>query len=152
MINPEQLLNRVSPEELRNFDCIVHGTYLEPWKSIQTQGLCKMNRTHIHFAAGMPKDNGVISGMRQSCTVYIFLDGLKCAAAMERDDIEFFISANKVILTDGLKNNGVLPLEFVSHVMDSSGNILLDNRQQNHNQKSKTPQDTVDEPLEENPS
>ena len=28
-----------------------------------------MNRTHIHFAAGLPGESGVISGMRRSCKV-----------------------------------------------------------------------------------
>ncbi len=28
-----------------------------------------MDRTHIHFAAGLPGESGVISGMRRSCKV-----------------------------------------------------------------------------------
>lgn len=28
-----------------------------------------MNRTHIHFAAGLSGETGVISGMRKSCKV-----------------------------------------------------------------------------------
>ncbi|CAN0420353.1 unnamed protein product, partial [Ectocarpus sp. 13 AM-2016] len=38
-----------------------------------------MNRTHIHFAAGLPGESGVISGMRKACKVLIYVD---VAAAM----------------------------------------------------------------------
>ncbi|CAN0056248.1 unnamed protein product, partial [Sphacelaria rigidula] len=53
-----------------------------------------MNRTHIHFATGLPGDNGVISGMRAGCKVLIYVD---VAAAMA-DGIRFFRSTNNVIL------------------------------------------------------
>jgi 2'-phosphotransferase len=33
-----------------------------------------MTRNHIHFAPGLPKEEGVISGMRQSCDVIIEID------------------------------------------------------------------------------
>ena len=38
------------------------------------QGLSKMNRTHIHFASGLPQDQQVLSGMRGDCEVYIYID------------------------------------------------------------------------------
>lgn len=41
---------------------VVHGTYERFWPSISTQGLSKMKRNHIHLAAGMPGEAGVISG------------------------------------------------------------------------------------------
>jgi 2'-phosphotransferase len=129
MINPEKLLHRLSPNELRALPCIVHGTYLEAWHSIRDEGLKKMNRTHIHFAAGMPKQDGVISGMRKSCTVYIYLDVSKCASAAESGVIVFFTSDNGVILTDGV--DGVLPTEYFSNVVDSSGKVLLENNPRN---------------------
>ena len=129
LINPELLLEKLKPSEVRSLPYIVHGTYLKAWESIQKEhvgGLKKMNRTHIHFAVGLPTDDGVISGMRKNCTVYIFLDRLKCAAD---DRLEFYRSDNGVILTDGIKSNGVLPIEYFSHVTDSSGRILLENRE-----------------------
>jgi 2'-phosphotransferase len=128
MINPELLLKKLSPDELRSLSCIVHGTYPEAWESIrkeQVGGLKKMNRTHIHFASGLPTDDGVISGMRKNCAVYIFLDASKCAAD---DRIDFYMSENGVILTDGIASSGVLPINFFSRVTDSSGKILLENR------------------------
>jgi 2'-phosphotransferase len=125
-IDPNLLFTKLSSEELNALPCIVHGTYYEPWKVISQQGLKKMNRTHIHFASGMPKDDGVISGMRLSCTVYVFVNAVKCTD----DSIYFFQSDNGVILTAGLENQGSLPPEYFSHVTDESGNILLDNRTQ----------------------
>jgi 2'-phosphotransferase len=126
-IDPEKLLTRLSSEEIRAFPCIVHGTYPEAWTSIRTTGLKKMNRTHIHFASGLPKDGftDIISGMRKSCTVHIFLDTSKCA---DDDSLQFFTSDNGVILTDGVEHSGTLPSLYFSHVTDSSGNILMDNR------------------------
>lgn len=124
-IDPNLLLRRLSPEELAELPMIVHGTYSEPWKTIQQQGLSKMKRNHIHFASGVPNEgNAVISGMRRSCTVIIYLDAAKCA----QDGIEFFTSDNGVILTAGLENKGILPVIYFSHVTDSEGNILLDQR------------------------
>ncbi|RUP49146.1 hypothetical protein BC936DRAFT_143186 [Jimgerdemannia flammicorona] len=41
---------------------VIHGTYSAYWPSIEKQGLSKMRRNHIHFAAGMLGDEGVISG------------------------------------------------------------------------------------------
>ena len=118
------LLTQISPEELAS-STIIHGTYTGPWtKHIKEEGLSRMNRTHIHFAQGMPKEEGVISGMRKSCDVYIHIDGAKCS----RDGIRFWISANKVILTSGVDDAGVLPSHYFSHVISRSGEILADHR------------------------
>lgn len=128
IINPESLLNKLLRDELLSLPCIVHGTYPQAWESIksdQTGGLKKMNRTHIHFATGLPADDGVISGMRKTCSIYIYLNATKCASD---NSVDFYISDNGVVLTDGIRGSGVLPIDFFSHVTDSSGKILLDNR------------------------
>ena len=119
-IDPHLLLTPIDPSTLPT---IVHGTYMDVWtKHIQTQGLSKMNRNHIHFAKGMPSDDGVISGMRKTCSVYIFCNGKQCA----EDGIEFFESANGVILTSG--TGGMLPPKYFTHVLSKSGEVLLDQR------------------------
>lgn len=74
---------------------MVHGTFSKFWGSIKEGGLKRMTRNHIHFAPGMPKEEGVVSGMRGNCDVIIQID-LKAAM---NDGIEFFISSNNVILT-----------------------------------------------------
>ncbi|KAI8582943.1 hypothetical protein K450DRAFT_225582 [Umbelopsis ramanniana AG] len=97
----------------------VHGTYTTNWNSIATQGLKRMSRNHIHFAAGMPGEHGVISGMRKSCDVFIYVDMVK---AME-DGIVFQLSANQVILSEGI--NGVLDPTYFLKVVDREGKPLL---------------------------
>lgn len=127
LIDPELLLKKLSSDELRSLPCIVHGTYPEAWESIRKErvgGLKKMDRTHIHFASGLPSDDGVISGMRKNCTIYIFLNASKCAAD---DRMDFYRSDNGVILADGIASGGI-PIDYFSHVTDSSDKILLDNR------------------------
>ncbi|VDM35997.1 unnamed protein product [Hydatigera taeniaeformis] len=52
----------------------VHGTYLRFWPSISKQGLSRMSRSHIHFATGDPGDESVISDMRSSAQVLIYID------------------------------------------------------------------------------
>ena len=126
-INPDFLLTLIPPDELASLPVIVHGTYYDAWKQIQTSGgLSRMGRTHIHCAAGLPGDNGVISGMRKSSQVYIYLNGTQCAA----DGIRFHRSDNGVLLTAGVGDEGILPLKYISHVRDKSGKTLLDQRNQ----------------------
>ena len=83
-----------------------------------------MTRQHIHFASGLPDSDGVISGMRKSASIYIFIDAQKCA----EDGMVFFQSDNGVLLTAGDGSGGILPIQYFSHVTDASGKILLDNR------------------------
>lgn len=54
-------------------DVLVHVTAIK----IGQQGLSKMNRNHIHMAHGLPGEDGVISGMRQRCDLYIHIDTAK---------------------------------------------------------------------------
>jgi 2'-phosphotransferase len=126
-IDSDLLLTPLCREELALLPVIVHGTFQEPWETgISKRGLCKMNRNHIHLAPGFPDaKDGVISGMRQTCGIYIFIDAKKCAS---NPAIIFYRSANGVLLTAGL--DGMLPVEYFSHVTDSKGNVLLDNRKE----------------------
>lgn len=65
-------LEELTPESL--VPDVVHGTYRRHWGSIKQQGLSRMNRMHIHFAPGLPGEDGVISGIRSSCQIYIYVD------------------------------------------------------------------------------
>ncbi|CAE6457791.1 unnamed protein product [Rhizoctonia solani] len=91
--------------------CAVHGTNLKAWQSIREQGLSRMSRNHIHLANGRPGVSGVISGMRSSSQILIFID---VAAAMA-GGISFHLSANGVILTAG-DSNGIIPPVYFSSI------------------------------------
>lgn len=121
IVDANLLLERLSPENLSNLPTMVHGTSLEAWQLIRTQGLCRMTRNHIHFATGLPQDNGVISGLRKNCEVFIHVDTKKCAAA----GVKVFRSDNGVLLTSGVDDLGILPAEYFSMVTDSSGSSML---------------------------
>ena len=125
-IDPHALLTALSREELAALPVIVHGTFFAAWETIAKSGyLSVMNRQHMHFASGLLGEDGVISGMRKTCQVYIYVNAIQCAS----DDIVFFRSDNGVLLTSGLE--GKLPKRYFSHVTDMNGKLLLDQRQDN---------------------
>ncbi|CAI2176646.1 7439_t:CDS:2, partial [Funneliformis geosporum] len=104
---------------------VIHGTYSSKWKSIETQGLSKMNRTHIHLATGKWGDKNVKSGMRASCDVHIYIN---VHEAM-KDGIEFYRSSNGVILTKGVK--GILDKKYFLKVVDKNEKFLYGQRDSN---------------------
>jgi 2'-phosphotransferase len=83
-----------------------HGTTREAFAKIQTSGIKRMNRTHIHFAQ---KPNAK-SGFRSSSEVLVHID---MAKAMN-DGIKFFLSDNGVILCDGI--DGTIDAKYISEV------------------------------------
>ena len=108
VIDPEKLLREVFyPEEI---PCVLHGTYSEFWEPIKSRGLSKMSRQMIHFARGLPGKDGVISGMRKTCDMFIYIDARKAMAA----GIRFFMSANGVILSEGV--DGYISPDFFARV------------------------------------
>ena len=126
-INSDFLLQEIAANELATLPVIVHGTYFDAWRKIQASGgLSRMGRTHIHCAAGFAGDNSVISGMRASSQVYVFISGVRCAEA----GVRFYRSDNGVLLTAGVGDEGFLPIKYISHVRDRSGETLLDQRDQ----------------------
>lgn len=94
---------------------IIHGTFKSNWESIKSSGLKRMTRQHIHFAVGMVGENGVISGMRKSCNLFIWVDARKCMD----DGIQFYRSANNVILSPGI--DGVIDFKYFESVKDREG-------------------------------
>ncbi|WBW74232.1 tRNA 2'-phosphotransferase Tpt1/ CIA machinery [Schizosaccharomyces osmophilus] len=99
---------------------VVHGTRKELWPKINKEGLSRMKRNHIHCATGLFGEPGVISGIRKSCSLYIYIDVLK---AMQHG-IEFYQSENGVILTEG--RDGVLSPSFFKKVETNLGEVLLE--------------------------
>ncbi|ODQ68502.1 tRNA 2'-phosphotransferase 1 [Nadsonia fulvescens var. elongata DSM 6958] len=99
---------------------VIHGTYFKQWDLIKSSdGLSKMNRVHIHLAPGKLGEDGVTSGMRKTCTVFIYVDIARALA----QGVQFYKSSNNVILTEG-DQNGFLQKELFLKVEDSKGNSL----------------------------
>ncbi|XP_036363196.1 tRNA 2'-phosphotransferase 1 isoform X2 [Octopus sinensis] len=103
-----------------HFPTVVHGTTYDAWQFIRWEGLKKMNRAYIHFASGMPEDSGVISGMRNSSVISIFIDLEKAILC----GIKFFLSENRVILSKG-DQNGIIHPEFFRCVINRKTGQLL---------------------------
>ncbi|KAH7822468.1 putative phosphotransferase KptA [Monocercomonoides exilis] len=107
-----ELKKVTSPEEI---PVVVHGTYAPAWEKIRTEGLKTMTRQYVHFASGLPGESGVISGMRGSANVLIYIDVEKAIKA----GIEFFISENGVILSKGIE--GTIPPCYFLKVTNRKG-------------------------------
>ena len=138
-LQADQLLTPLTKEELSHPSLsIIHGTTRKAWEDhIRHEGLSRMKRNHIHFASGLPPPSAAngkrntrieeggatpISGMRLSSEIYIYINGSKCA----KDGILFYRSDNGVILTAGVKQEGMLPVEYFEKVVEaSSGKLLL---------------------------
>jgi len=120
----ENLLTPITEETMPSM--VVHGTTHAAWPQIvATGGLKKMARTHVHFASGLPagfkSDDTdttapVISGMRNSSSVLVYVDIKKAVGA----GIKFWKSENGVILSEG-DVNGLIGLQFFSKVEDRTG-------------------------------
>ena len=109
VISDEKLLKRIKTP----IKTCIHGTFSEAWSKIKKSGgLSKMTRNHIHFAKGLPGDDRVISGMRRTCDVFIYVNVGKCLES----DIPFFESANGVLLSPG-NEKGVIPISMFEKVV-----------------------------------
>lgn len=73
-----------------------------------------MTRQHIHFAIGEYGSAVVISGMRSSAQVLIYLD----VEALIKDGIPLLLSANKVVLSPG-NNEGVILPKYFKYVLNT---------------------------------
>ena len=105
------------PITLENYDQyknkeIIHGSFLRAKDKILNEGISKMKRIHIHFTTKIDP-NKVISGIRRSCEIYIYIDMEKAL----QDGYEFFESPNGVILSPG-NSIGVLPPEYFIKVLN----------------------------------
>ncbi|KAK4507531.1 hypothetical protein PRZ48_001266 [Zasmidium cellare] len=130
-VEDDGLLKPITKENLP--ETAVHGTTHSAWPLIVASGGLKpMGRNHVHFASGLPAGftslvntdqevaAPVISGMRKSSTVLIFLDLAKATEA----GLKFWVSENGVILSEG-NEEGVVPLEFFQRVEDRTGEGVL---------------------------
>ncbi|KXT13020.1 hypothetical protein AC579_3331 [Pseudocercospora musae] len=135
-IESEGLLKPISAEEGNVPETAVHGTTHSAWMLIVSSGGLKpMGRNHVHFASALPArfksvvdlddqeaqaQAPVISGMRNTSTVLMFLDVKK---AMETG-VKLWLSDNGVILSEG-NEDGLIPLELFKRVEDRTGEGVL---------------------------
>jgi len=118
--NQGHSLKQVDELELRKLEhpdevpMVIHGTFKKHFDSILQNGLCKMERNMIHFAIGFHND--VVSGIRKNSNMIIYID---ITRAM-KDGIDFYISANNVVLTPGVDNSGVLPSKYFKKITDKN--------------------------------
>ncbi|GAA6007828.1 hypothetical protein JCM10207_004889 [Rhodosporidiobolus poonsookiae] len=106
-------------EKAEDVPVMVHGTYFRLWPAIEKEGLKVMTRNHIHCAIGLAGDNGVISGMRTNCDLFIYLDVPQLLA----DSIPVYTSTNNVVLTAGV--DGVVPPKYFKQVVRKNGDVLV---------------------------
>ncbi|MCJ1299562.1 hypothetical protein MMC08_002354 [Hypocenomyce scalaris] len=137
-VSSANLLSPILPTDPDFPSEVVHGTFPSLWPQIlESGGLKRMKRTHIHFATGLPdappmlsnsKSNGVeardsesgkdgeravISGMRKDASVLVWVDVKK---AMEEGELNWWRSSNGVVLTEG-DAKGMVEVKFVKRVV-----------------------------------
>ena len=121
VVRDEELLERLT--DATAVPICVHGTYHQWWPQIRDHGLKRMRRNHIHFAVGDYGSADVISGMRSSCQVLVYVDLARVIA----DGIPVYRSANNVILIAGVGDEGLLSPKYFARVLDAkSGRVLFE--------------------------
>lgn len=111
-------------------DIVVHGTYYAFYQPIvESGGLKKMGRNHVHFSTGLPDDKqGVISGMRKDAEILIYVD---IKRSLEDGGVLWWLSENGVVLTEG-DENGMLSTKYWKKVegrKDDIGVLWEDGKQ-----------------------
>ncbi|GAA5849510.1 hypothetical protein JCM8547_000480 [Rhodosporidiobolus lusitaniae] len=106
-------------EKAEDVPVMVHGTYTRLWPAIQKEGLKVMTRNHIHCAVGLAGEEGVTSGMRKNCDLFIYLDVPQLLA----DSIPVYTSTNNVVLTAGIE--GVVPPKYFAKVVKKGGQVIV---------------------------
>lgn len=79
-----------------------------------------MSRNHIHFSKGLPEDTAaeVISGMRNDAELLFYIDVQKSM----NDGVEWWISDNGVVLTEGDKYGRIGP-KYWKKVIGRKGGV-----------------------------
>lgn len=103
---------------------LIHGTTQAKINLIlQSGGLSKMNRNHIHLTSSIENDEaaGFVTGIRYNSTILIYLDIEKLR---NQDKIPFHKSLNDVYLTEG-DSNGMLSKEFFKKIVNRKTGELI---------------------------
>ena len=97
----------------------VHGTYKKAWPLIEASGLSRMRRQHVHLARDLPGQSGVVSGMRATCELLVWVNVARAREA----GMAFVESENGVVLTDGF--DGTVPTTFFDRVEDRATGAVI---------------------------
>ncbi|DAZ97121.1 TPA: hypothetical protein N0F65_010444 [Lagenidium giganteum] len=100
----------------------LHGTYVKFWDSILKKGLCRMTRNHIHLTTQEVTGGQVISGVRQSCDLLLYIDHAQAMA----DGIPFYRSSNNVVLTPGEGDAGILDRKYFLRAVTKKGEVVYE--------------------------
>ncbi|QHS76024.1 tRNA 2'-phosphotransferase [Saccharomyces paradoxus] len=88
---------------------LIHGTNLQSTiKIIESGAISPMSRNHVHLSPGMLHAKGVISGMRSSSSVYIFID---LRSPLFFQTLKLFRSLNNVYLSSSI------PIQLIEKVV-----------------------------------
>ena len=122
-IDQDELLTKLT----KPLELIVHGTTFHAYKAIKESGLKKMDRSHIHFSITdeiieFAESNTRQSGIRSNCQLMIYIN---MKQAME-DGIEFYMSENKVVLTPGVGEEGLLDKKYFQKVINRKNGQRID--------------------------
>lgn len=109
----DEMHSRIIGVEMLGQPTVVHGTSVEAWLAIREEGLKTMGRNHIHFGLGLPRTGLDVSGMRAWAEVAIHIH----VEQLLRAGVELLRSSNGVILTKGVRNQGVLPPSLFGRVV-----------------------------------
>jgi 2'-phosphotransferase len=108
-VESESLLSEMSEAQVAALPQCCHGSYFEHWEPIRANGLSRMARRHLHLSRSSPGSAEVISGMRASCSLVVYVD---LVAAMRVGGLRFFESQNGVVLTEGDADGFLRPQFF----------------------------------------
>lgn len=74
-----------------------------------------MGRNHVHCSTGVPEDEkGVVSGMRRDAELLVYVDVEK---SMREEGMQWWVSENGVVLTEGVGEEGVVDVKWFKEVV-----------------------------------
>lgn len=118
----ESLLTPITLEADNVPELVVHGTFFAYYPAIVASGGLKpMGRNHVHFATGLPGDNAVISGMRSSAELLVWVD-VRRSLVEGQGRIRWWRSTNGVVLTEG-DDDGLVPTRWWKRVEGHRANV-----------------------------
>ncbi|GAB9469778.1 hypothetical protein Gpo141_00007045 [Globisporangium polare] len=118
VVQDDELLTPL--EDPSEIDKCIHGTYTQFWESIWETGLSRMTRNHMHFTTRETVEGEVVSGMRTSCNLLLYIDFPMALA----DGIKFFRSSNNVVLSAGV--DGVLDRRYFLKAVKTDGTVVYE--------------------------